>query len=540
MTDSNGSYGFGRYAGVYRVATELRQAGYSVQVVEFFADLELPDLECIAERFVDKDTLFVGFATTLICKHMSREEKRRFFTSYSRALNRNVYWQALYFPHPPEEMRSVFSVFKQRNPGLKFVVGGSKVSEIQAEHLYPDVDFWVWGEADRSIVALADCLAGRGPTPRTESCACGERLISSRHFPVRDFNHLQIPWTDRDLLFPREHLPIEIARGCAFRCAFCQFTTKRPGEYIKSNAVLREELIRNYELFGTTGYMFSDDTYNDSVEKVRELHELFLSLPFQIEWSCYARLDMIARNPETARLLQESGMKSVLFGIETLNETVAKRVGKGIGGTRAKECLQFLRETWGDQVITAGAFIVGLPGESEASVRATFDWLLTDDNPMDAFMVNALYIKNYSEQYADAVTHSRIGRDPERFGYKQVGSRSWENEHLSRKKAEDMVEEFTNSPEFRSRNKVVSLMAFYSRMRNLGYTYRECRTLSLDSGFFDQAESRRQKLKQQYLKRLLNGPETGEFRDTGRPETAPCSQTDTGMNQSFGQHIERV
>ena len=28
--------GFGRYAGTYRVATELREAGYTVQVVEFF------------------------------------------------------------------------------------------------------------------------------------------------------------------------------------------------------------------------------------------------------------------------------------------------------------------------------------------------------------------------------------------------------------------------------------------------------------------------------------------------------------------------
>ena len=33
------SPGFGRYAGTYRCATELRDKGYEVQVVEFFADI---------------------------------------------------------------------------------------------------------------------------------------------------------------------------------------------------------------------------------------------------------------------------------------------------------------------------------------------------------------------------------------------------------------------------------------------------------------------------------------------------------------------
>ena len=39
FTDINGLVGFGRYAGAYRIATELRNNGFTVQVIEFFASL---------------------------------------------------------------------------------------------------------------------------------------------------------------------------------------------------------------------------------------------------------------------------------------------------------------------------------------------------------------------------------------------------------------------------------------------------------------------------------------------------------------------
>ena len=37
FTDCNGVPGFGRYAGAYKVATEIRNANYSCQVIDFFA-----------------------------------------------------------------------------------------------------------------------------------------------------------------------------------------------------------------------------------------------------------------------------------------------------------------------------------------------------------------------------------------------------------------------------------------------------------------------------------------------------------------------
>ena len=44
--------GFGRYAGTYRIATELRDAGYDVQVIEFFTQWTSQELTKIIDKFV--------------------------------------------------------------------------------------------------------------------------------------------------------------------------------------------------------------------------------------------------------------------------------------------------------------------------------------------------------------------------------------------------------------------------------------------------------------------------------------------------------
>ena len=68
FTDVN-TIGFGRYAGAYRVATELRNNGYSVQVIDFLLDLDQNEIEQILQSYISERTLFVGFSTTLLVRN---------------------------------------------------------------------------------------------------------------------------------------------------------------------------------------------------------------------------------------------------------------------------------------------------------------------------------------------------------------------------------------------------------------------------------------------------------------------------------------
>ena len=57
------SPGFGRYAGTYRIATELRDHGFDVQVIEYFTRWTTDELKKIITRFVSRDTLLIGIST---------------------------------------------------------------------------------------------------------------------------------------------------------------------------------------------------------------------------------------------------------------------------------------------------------------------------------------------------------------------------------------------------------------------------------------------------------------------------------------------
>ena len=60
------SPGFGRYAGTYRIATELRDNGFSVQVIEYFTRWTTQELKKVVKKFVTKETMLIGISTTFL------------------------------------------------------------------------------------------------------------------------------------------------------------------------------------------------------------------------------------------------------------------------------------------------------------------------------------------------------------------------------------------------------------------------------------------------------------------------------------------
>lgn len=498
FTDVNGVLGFGRYAGAYRVATELRLAGYSVQVIEFLADLSLKDIEEIAYRFIDQDTLFVGFSTTLLIKKTDAGSLSR--------LDRSK--QNRYSGHLPQDedfVKEMFAIFKRKNPKIKIVMGGGRTNNTGL----PGVDYWFWGMSDSSIVALANHLK-HGTPLMTRPSRTGE-AISLKDYPYNGFERSKIIWQPNDYIFENEHLPIEIARGCIFRCSFCANPLhKKKGEYIKSVDTIKEELLFNYDNFGTTGYMFCDDTYNDTHEKVASLHQMFTKLPFRIEWTGYGRVDVIHSHPEQREMLLESGLRAILIGLETFNPISAKGIGKGLHPEKMKETLYYLRETWKGQVVVTGSFIVGLPGESEESVWRTVEWLQRDDCPLDDAIFSPLNIRSISDN-PDAPV-SRIAANPKKYGYEITGPQigtgvstdgpRWKNEFMDKEYAEKLTREIQK---IFMKKTPIGDWAVYSRMRNLGYTHEELVGKGAkDTGMINEANARREEMREKYLSKLLS------------------------------------
>jgi radical SAM superfamily enzyme YgiQ (UPF0313 family) len=496
FTDVNGVIGFGRYAGAYRVATELRNAGYSTQVIDFFANISLKNIHDFTSKYIDKDTLFIGFSTTLFIKTTSAG-------CLSRIERSEQNLESGHLPHDYDFIQEMFAIFKRKNPRVKIVIGGGKAGYTDLK----GVDYWVWGQADLSIIALANHL--KNGTPIITKSGKTGKIITNRHYPIQNYNKLKITWEPHDYLFNEEHLPIEINRGCIFRCSFCANPLhKKKGEYEKSLEILKQEFLYNYENFGTTGYMFCDDTYNDTTKKVAGIHKLIKSLPFKLEWIGYGRIDVINKNPEQRGLLLDSGLRAMLVGIETLHPIASKEVGKGLHPEKLKETLFYLKETWKNKVVLTGSFIIGLPGESEESIWKTVEWLQSPDCPLDEAIFSPLNIRTIVDD-KDAPM-SRIAKNPAKYGYTLnsfvsgtgVSSHGphWTNEFMDKIRAEQLTKEIQS---LFLKIKPVGNWISYSRLRNLGYSHEQIISKKADEKFIIEANQRKVEMYQEYLGKLL-------------------------------------
>ena len=486
------SPGFGRYAGTYRIATELRDNGFTVQVIEYFTQWTTEELKDLVKHFVTKDTLVVGISTTFLLNEIirTRTDIQKIKDKYGGDNTEGVRLsQYLGRDDWPEIARTI----KGRNRNTQIFIGGHKAGKFEPG---PFIDKVILGEGEESVINL--CLE------------LDNGIVSSNKYIKKNYTRFttsSIKYEWNDLIFPQEHLPIEIARGCIFKCSFCSYALngKKLWEFNREPKYVVDDLNDAYQKYKSTGFMFCDDTYNDSVEKVRTYNEEFKKLPFNQTFSTYARADLIVSHPETIDMLYESGMRSVFFGIETLNHDSGKRIGKGMDPEKLKDGLYRMREKWPDVIISCG-MIVGLPHDTEETLRKNNEWFLKDDCPVQYPSYYPLYIAPNTPGegfYGKASDHnSKMGENPYSFGYDVDENGNWKSEWMDRNTAVELTEELKqtvgdlpgheNQPEN-------AAWVFFNRMQNLGYTAKDLLQGNVTQ---DDVIAREQKLMKTYKDRL--------------------------------------
>lgn len=482
FSDDNAWIGFARYAGAYRIATELRNAGFRVRVIDFFASYSLTQIEEILRGLVGPKTLFIGFATSLWVK--DKDFGRYLANSYDEHL------KTLY-PVSEAVISRVFELSRELAPDIKFVVGGSKAESLRDER----IDHWVIGQGEAAIVALSQKLQRKDFS--------SPKILEGQKFPYAGFTKSKIDWTSEDLIFAEECLPIELARGCIFRCSFCYYPLngKKRGEYIKSEADLLAEILDTHEKHGTKTFLFTDDLVNDSLEKVEMIDRIARAVPFKMEWSGFCRLDLLFSYPAMIPLLKSSGLRSAYFGIETLHQKAGIKSGKGLGKQRVLETLQKVKEAWGDDIMINAGFIVGLPDEPLESVVATLEWLQQDDCPIDVADVGVLNIKNRPDLKDISIYNSRIGESPESFGI-VLSEGHWKHDQMDSHQAFKLVDAFYRDPRF-IKKKRGSPFTMYPRLKNLGYSYDAITKVNMgDLAFRNDAVVRRESMFRNYFEKL--------------------------------------
>ena len=379
--------------GVYRTATEFRKQGLTCQVVQFFNFLDNNEIIKTLDKF-GTDLKVIGFST-LFWEHYDDVSKANLII----------------------KVNFVIEYVRKHYPSVSIIAGGPSCRIFLNESFY-DVDAIFEGFSENDFIPYIRSVKYKEPKRLPNNFSDVTSIYNSITGNF-NFNFSDTIYLPNDLISSVDAPTLEVGRGCIFRCKFCGFALngKKKFDYIKDFETLRNELIKNYEDYGITNYILSDDTFNDSTYKVQELHKLFTSLPFKIRFSCYLRLDLMLRFPEQIPLLKEMGLIGAFFGIESFHKEAAKLIGKGLDPNVAKNALQDLKlNQWGNDVKIGIGLITGLPYETYDSIERTKDWIADEKNLVDQVVPFPLSISN-PENIRPQPWDSEFQKNAEKYGF---------------------------------------------------------------------------------------------------------------------------
>lgn len=424
-----------RSLGPYRLSSTLEDNGYSTFVLDFINNFSLEEVKQVLSKHL-QDCLWVGFSSTFFWPKTNKDSTfvdRMYYTSHS-------------------EIVKLIHYIKQ-NSNAKIIYGGARTPYFMG--VDKQIDYYVSGYADNSIIDV---------TNNIKNGIQMEQHIDSSKYELPSMDNLKTYWWKYNIL-PGEGLPIEMARGCIFKCKFCSYPLlgKKKGTYLRDVEEIKDELIKTWEVTGTTNYYITDDTFNDDNDKIDALHKMFTSLPFKPKFSAYLRVDLINKYPHQADILSDMGLIGTYFGLETMQPDSAKSIGKGLHPSKVKDRLYWLKDKWKNKVNIGAGFILGLPYDTEEYFDELLEWSLEEDNPLQQIQFYPLYLFNYPKDHRAVDYLSEFSLNPNVYGYEfNSNPVDWDlkSQNLDYKKCGIIANEF---------NKKRSSLNYFSEFQMITY-----------------------------------------------------------------------
>lgn len=363
----NGGVDWGsRTIGPYKVAYWLRKHNYTAQVIDFIDFLPNDVLTKVTRKFITKDTKVLAISTTFLALKVHTHS------------NGQRYWIS-------EDNLNILREIKKDFPNIKIVLGGYKSEKLPGFGIVDATVMSYTTASEEIFLEYMNHITTGSEPPEFVECYWDPNkrpVYNKARNPIYNIEIDDFKWSKQDGIMRGEPLPLDISRGCIFACRFCQYPHlgKKKLDYIRGMEFLKEEILYNYENFGTTSYYIIDDTFNDTETKMKEFYEMTQTLPFKITYVSYIRADLIHRFPDTAYYLKESGLYGAFFGLESLHAEASKTVGKAWSGKHAREFIpELYHNIWEHKVPVHTNFIVGITGETIESVDSTADWFIQND-----------------------------------------------------------------------------------------------------------------------------------------------------------------
>lgn len=301
---------------------------------------------------------------------------------------------------------------KQRT-GLPVVAGGWHFSLYPQETMsHPEIDYAVIGEAGYTFPEFLQALQNGSDLSQIEGLIFrkgDEVVMNAPRRQVPDIN--QVPFPARHLLknelyynilTKRRNFTVMLsARGCPFRCLFCDLKSIKFRQRSAVNFV--DEIEQCHRTFNVNEIDIYDSSFTINKKRVFEICSEIRRRNLDIVWSVRTRVDCV--NKEMLSALKSAGCHTLMYGIESGNRDILKNLRKDVSLEYIREVVEFTKECG---MKALGFFIVGAPGETKDTIRQTMrfanslplDYIqVTRMTPLPNTEIYQMYLKKYGRDY---------------------------------------------------------------------------------------------------------------------------------------------
>ena len=469
-----------RAVGGYKIASALRNEGYSVFVLNNFTHfIQKGNINQILDKLIGDNTLWVGFSSSLFMRRSKDVYTKRHTRDSAR---KNILWR---WPTADEDMTAMTNYIRAK--GVKTVYGGM-MSYYRAAEVREQIDYFVVGMGEAPALHISDHL--KNGTPLNYNKMYGDYPYVIDFDPkgaMFNFRSARINYVLEDFWNPEDGMGIEFGRGCIFKCKFCAYPLigKKKGDmsFLREKELIKAELQQNYDLYGTTKYIIIDDTFNEQTVKLEAIADAIdeLNLPEKLEFSAFIRIDLIAKFPEQLDLLKRINCRAWFLGVESLNYESAKSIGKGLTKERVFAAIEKSKEAFGGALSIYASFIAGLPYDNKETMDVWAKELFERKDLFDAYSFSPLELG----------TESELSKRADYYGYtidvQSNMENKWSNEHWTSDEVVDYVK--TLQADYFDDIKVSTFFLMFYQC--LGFTFDELRQLTFTELFDDPVVKKR-------------------------------------------------
>jgi magnesium-protoporphyrin IX monomethyl ester (oxidative) cyclase len=285
---------------------------------------------------------------------------------------------------------------KSVRPDIQTVFGGVHISALGSPLLedFPEIDYLVMGEGEVTLAQLAageDPAAIHGLVWRNGSLP----VTNPAREPIGDLDRLPFPAYEKLKGFPEGYnLPLfsyihtpgatmVTSRGCPYQCSYCDRSVFKRSYRTQSPGYVHEHLGYLAGRFHVRHVNIYDDLFTADRDRITRLCDLLITKPTGVQFNCAVRVGHA--DNDLLEMLKAAGALQVSVGIESGSQALLSAHKPGL---YLEEVEDTVRRIQAKGLRAKGLFMMGLPGETVASIEKTSHFALSldlDDMNMSKF-----------------------------------------------------------------------------------------------------------------------------------------------------------